>query len=181
MAAAVLVYQRAPYYQAPSSLPSTPSFPLDALLPSCRSTPAPSAAAAGVVLLLGAATVGLPRATAAQPRAGDGIAVAEVAADAAAAPGRRPRSPPPRPHSPRPTRCGSCRACSSPTPPRLLLLRRACGHRHRRHYRGPRRAVPAPRLLNQGRRRLILPPRQFRPLPRLAASESPKSSAPWFV
>ncbi|XP_072149316.1 uncharacterized protein [Setaria viridis] len=68
MAAAVLVYQRAPYYQAPSSLPSTPSFPLDALLPSCRSTPAPSAAAAGVVLLLGAATVGLPRATAAQCR-----------------------------------------------------------------------------------------------------------------
>ncbi|KAK8446962.1 hypothetical protein SEVIR_9G571400v4 [Setaria viridis] len=55
-----------PPSQSPSSLPSAPSFPLDALLPSCRSTPAPSAAAAGIVLLLGAATAGLPRATAAQ-------------------------------------------------------------------------------------------------------------------
>ncbi|TKW31376.1 hypothetical protein SEVIR_2G101600v4 [Setaria viridis] len=60
----------------------------------------------GVVPLLGAATTssfssapprrgcrGPPLPITAEPRAGDGIAVLEVAADAAATPGRRPRSP----------------------------------------------------------------------------------------
>ncbi|RCV32681.1 hypothetical protein SETIT_7G022600v2 [Setaria italica] len=69
---------------------------------------------------------------------------------------------------------------ASPPPPPPTCLRAPASPR-RRHCRGPQRAAPAPRLLNQGRRRLILQPRQFRPLPRLATSGSPMSSTPWFV